>query len=80
MLFIRLERLQTTGIKCAHHECKKDPKYHINILGSVWYIRVDTPVAFVSLGGKEEIYCRACIDELYNMIRTKLDVKLWAFH
>jgi hypothetical protein len=80
MLHIRLEKLETTGIKCAHISCKKDPKYHINIIGSVWYIKVDSPVAIISLGGKEEIYCRGCIDELYHMVKTKLDPKLWAFH
>ena len=80
MLHIRLEKLQYTGVHCACHACKKDPKYLINILGDVWYIKVDTTVAVVSMGGKEEIYCRGCIDELYQMIRTKLDPKLWAFH
>jgi hypothetical protein len=80
MLRIQLEKLQRTGLKCAHPECKRNPKYHINILGDVWYIKVDTTVAVVSMGGKEEIYCRACIDELYQMVRTKLDAKIWAFH
>jgi hypothetical protein len=80
MLNVRIEKLQATGIHCANRDCKLDPKYHINIIGSVWYIKVDTTIAVVSMSGKEEIYCRACIDELYQMLRTKLDSKLWAFH
>jgi hypothetical protein len=80
MLHVRIERLQATGIRCAHFDCKKDSRYHINIIGNVFYIKVDTAVAVLSMGGKEEIYCRACIDELYQMLRTKLDAKLWAFH
>lgn len=43
MLQIRLERLQMTGIYCTHHESKKDPKYHINIIGDVWSIKVYSP-------------------------------------
>ncbi len=80
MLRIRIERLQLPGVHCAHPDCKKNPQYHVNILGSVWHVKVDTPVAIVSMGGKEEIYCRACIDELYKFLKTKLDPKLWAFH
>lgn len=80
MLHIRLEKLQITGLHCANHDCKKNPEYMFNILGSVWYIKVDTMVAVVSLGSKEEYYCRGCIDELYKMIKMKLNPKLWAFH
>jgi hypothetical protein len=80
MLYIRLHKLEMSGIHCAHPDCKKDPKHLINILGSVWHIKVDTTVAIVSLGGKEETYCRGCIPELYQMVKSKLDPKLWAFH
>ena len=80
MLHIHLERLQVTGLHCANHSCKKDAKHLINILGDVWYIKIETTVAVVSMGGKEEYYCRGCIDDLYQMIKTKLDPKLWAFH
>lgn len=80
MLHIKLEKLQQTGLHCANRDCKKDPKHMINILGEVWYIKVDTTVALVSLGSSYEYYCRGCIDELYKMVKTKLDPKLWAFH
>lgn len=80
MLRIQLDKLQETGIHCSNPDCKKDPKHMINILGNVWYIRVETTVATVSLHGYTEYYCRGCIDELYKMVKTKLDPKLWAFH
>lgn len=73
-------KLETSGIHCANRNCKHDPNHMINILGSVWYIKVDTTVAIVELTGNQEVYCRGCIDELYKMIKTKLDPKLWAFH
>ena len=80
MLHIKLEKLQLRGLHCAHHDCKKDPKHLVNILGSVWHLKVDTTIAVVSMGGKEEYYCRGCIDELFKMVKMKLDPKLWAFH
>ena len=80
MLHIQLEKLDITGLHCANFNCKKDPKYLINILGDVWYIKTDTTVAVISLSGKTEYYCRGCIDELFQMIKTKLDSKLWVFH
>lgn len=80
MLYISLEKMDSSGIHCAHHDCKKDPKHMVNILGDVWYIRVDTTVAVVELRGNLEYYCRGCIDELYKMVKVKLDPKLWAFH
>lgn len=80
MIDIRISRLQSTGIHCANKECKRNPDYLINILGSVWYIKVDTPVAEVILQGNREVYCRKCIDFLYTYLKSKLDSKLWAFH
>jgi hypothetical protein len=80
MLYIQLHKMDKTGVHCSNTNCKKNFRDTINILGSVYYIRVDTTVAIISLGGKEEYYCRGCIDEIYDMIRAKLDPKLWAFH
>lgn len=80
MIDIQIHRLQSTGIHCTNKECKRNPNYMINILGSVWYIKVDTPVAIVMMGGTAEYYCRDCIDWLYQYLKTKLDSKLWAFH
>lgn len=82
MLQIKLTKLETTGIHCANKDCKKDPKHMVNIIGHVWYIKVDTTVAIVWLttGSDLEYYCRGCIDDLYKMVKTTLDPKLWAFH
>lgn len=72
--------MDRSGVHCSNINCKKLPAHTINILGSVYYIRIDTTVAVISLGGKEEYYCRGCIDEIYEMVKSKLDPKLWAFH
>ena len=80
MLNIVIKRLDQTGVHCANKNCKRLPEYLINILGSVYYIKVDTTVAWVSLNGTHDCYCRDCIDDLYQYVKTKLDAKLWAFH
>lgn len=80
MLKIDLIKMEMTGIRCAGINCKKLPEHMINILGSVYYIKADTTAVRVSLNGREEYYCRGCIDDLYNMMKSKLDPKLWAFH
>lgn len=80
MIDIQIQRLQSTGIHCANRNCKHNPEYMINILGNVWYIKVDTPVALVLMSGSVEYYCRDCIDFLYQYLKGKLDSKLWAFH
>lgn len=80
MLQVSLIKMERGGVHCANRDCKRDPKHMINILGSVWHIKVDTTVAWVSLGLEDEYYCRGCIDELYKMLKSKLDPKLWAFH
>ena len=72
--------MERTGIHCANLNCEKLPQHVINILGSVYYIKVDTTVASVEMKGEVEYYCRGCIDQLYNMLKSKLDPKFWAFH
>lgn len=80
MLRIDLIKLDRTGIHCANKECKHNPEHMVNIIGHVWYIKVDTTVAQIMLGGNVEYHCRGCIDELYKLLKQKLDPKLWAFH
>jgi hypothetical protein len=77
---IQIYRMQETGRHCNGKNCKRNPNYLINILGSVWYIKVDTVVAQFTIGGSSEIYCRECIGDVYLMMKTKLDSKLWAYH
>lgn len=79
MIDIQLQKMNITGTRCAHKNCKHLPEHTVNILGSVYYIRVDTTVALISVSGHTEYYCRGCIDEVYHLIKSKLDVKLWSF-
>jgi hypothetical protein len=80
MLNIQIVQMQETGCHCANPKCQHDPKHMINILGSVWYIKVDTSVALITMGNAAEYYCRGCIDDVYNLFKMKLDTKMWAFH
>jgi len=80
VLKITIVHLQETGHHCANPDCKHDPAHMVNILGSVWYIKVDTSVALISIGSSWEYYCRGCIDAVYHLFKTKLDTKMWAFH
>ena len=79
MINIELQKMNRTGIHCANKNCKHLPEHMVNILGSVYYIRVDTTVALISVSGYTEYYCRGCIDEEYQLLKSKLDVKLWSF-
>jgi hypothetical protein len=80
MIQIDIIRMEHSGIHCANSNCKHSPEHMINILGNVWYIKVDTTAARLAIKHNEEYYCRGCIDELYQMFKIKLDSKLWAFH
>ena len=80
MIQVELVKMDRTGVHCANPACQKDPRYLINILGDVWYIKVDTTVALISNRFGGEYYCRGCVEEVLNLFRTKLDPKLWAFH
>jgi hypothetical protein len=80
MIDIQIFKMERTGHHCANRNCKNNPEHMVNILGSVWYIKVDTTVATISVGGRTEYYCRGCIDEVYQLMKQKLDSKLWAFH
>jgi hypothetical protein len=47
---------------------------------NIWFIKRGTIVAIVSLGSSYETYCRDCIDLVYQIVKSKLDAKLWVFH
>jgi hypothetical protein len=84
LINIELQKMNITGTHCANKNCKRLPEYMVNILGSVYYIRVDTTVAVISMGSSNhglivDYYCRGCIDEVYQLLKSKLDVKLWSF-
>jgi hypothetical protein len=81
MINVELFKLDRTGVHCSNINCKRNPQSMVNILGDVWYIKVDTTVVMINLGGsRAEYYCRDCIDDILHLIKSKLDSKLWAFH
>lgn len=68
-------------LECSNPDCLHLSEYHEQV-GYNWKIKKGTMVAWVWLEEVEgaDVYCRACIDEIYQYIKTKLDTKLWAFH
>lgn len=83
MIKIEVCKLDATGIKCSNPKCKHSPEYHNHILGNNYHIKPDTAVVYIWVGDYMsiyEVYCRDCIDEIYQMIKSKLDTKLWPFH
>lgn len=79
MIKIQVIKLESSGIQCDNKDCKKNPEYLYNIIGSVHHIRKNTTVAIVSVGNGSEVYCRDCIDDVYHIAKTTLDSKLWVF-
>jgi len=87
MIKIDVRKLDATGIKCSNPNCRHLPEYHNHILGDNYHIKPDTTVAIIEAGIQfslflhhKDIYCRDCIDEVYQMIKSNLDTKLWPFH
>lgn len=72
-----------SGIRCENHECKHSPEYHDHILGTNWFIKKGTPCAWITFESLEDkyssIYCRECIDILFQHFKSVLDTKLWPF-
>ena len=71
--------MSTTGYKCDNVKCKHLPEYTYNIIGKEYFIKLDTICASICLGGHIDRYCRDCIDDIYKIIKLKLDTNLWAF-
>lgn len=68
-----------TEYTCNNVNCKCLPEYTVKIL-STFHIRENTTVAIISMGDQREIYCCNCIDEIYDLCKSTLNKKLWAFH
>lgn len=83
MIDIEIKIQDLSGFTCDNKDCKHNPEYSDNIIGDVFYIKKNTVVAIISLSdyenGPYNLYCRDCIDDVYNQIKSKLDSKLWAF-
>ena len=79
MFDIQIKKLEISGIQCYNKNCKHNPQYNYNIIGSVFHIKKDTIVAIVSVDNNYNVFCRDCIDDVFNLIRSKMDSQLWAF-
>jgi hypothetical protein len=66
---------------CHNEQCKKLPQYILYLRrqslweGDRWFIKQGTTAAFIG----HYVYCRDCIDEVYHLMKSKLDSKLWVF-
>ena len=78
---------ETQSFKCVNEYCKRLPKYIVSHITYFPYkenlfIKPGTIAAQIKLhkyGTNSAIYCRACIDQAYQLIKSKLDTKLWIF-
>jgi len=85
MIHVEVKTIHWSGVQCSNKHCKRLPEYihwtnsnYMQAGGGYrqdWYIKPGTIVAWVG----HTIYCRSCIDEAYQHIKSKLDSKLWVF-
>ena len=82
MIIIKVDKLEMSGIYCSNINCKHLPEYHFKLFDRVYHIKTGTVCAFIRLtsGDQTDIYCTDCIDEIYNICKSKLNKDLWAFH
>ncbi len=80
MLEVNVIKLEYAGQICYNKNCKRLPEYHWNVIGDVWNIKQGAICAVISTGPLSAvIYCNDCIDDIFKMIKSKLDRKLWTF-
>lgn len=83
MLHVSIVKMHESGWTCGNPDCQHDPEYNWHVIGSVYHIKAGSLCAMTRIGNgpdsRTEFYCRPCIDEVYKMIKSKLDTKLWAF-
>ena len=80
MISVNLEHLECSQVRCSNTGCRHLPEYIYPVVENTWFIKRGTIVAIVSLGSSYETYCRDCIDLVYQIVKSKLDAKLWVFH
>lgn len=79
MLKCELYKVDMGGLKCCHSHCQCNPKYHDNIIGNQFHLKMGTTVLFIYVQGHTEAYCQDCIKLLYKYMKPFLDQNLWAF-
>lgn len=80
MLKIEIKKINYVGQECNNTNCRHNPKYIANFPSNDKYwpnIRIGTICAFVEIDFSIDVYCRECIDLMYQEIKTKMDSNLW---
>jgi hypothetical protein len=79
MIDITIFELEVAGWPCDNPKCKNLPEYTVNIIGNNFHIKKGTIAGKIALNHATfDIYCRDCIDVVYQEIKFKMDSKLWA--
>lgn len=83
MINARLYKIDYSGQECANPQCAHNPEHHYNIIGKCFHIIQGTTCLWLSMQTTTnivvEIYCRDCIDIVYQKLKPVLDKKLWVF-
>ncbi len=85
-MHIEVEAYKGDGGTCSGPNCKGLPEYIDYVARhpfggpTACFIKKGTIVAFVWVHGSYEIYCRDCIDDIFKLVKSKLDTNLWPFH
>ncbi len=79
MIKANLFKMQASGWKYDNPTCRHLPEYHDNIIGSNFFIKQETTCLSFVLGFQREVYCRDCIDLIYQDLKPILDSRLWSF-
>lgn len=66
-----------SGERCSNENCKHSTEFHYNIIGNVFNLKKGQTCLILGIEGEEEIYCRDCIDIVYQKLKPVLDSKLW---
>lgn len=83
MIKIEVFKVDISRMQCDNVNCKRLPEYFDQILNS-FFLKRGTICASITIETNigeygRQYYCRDCIDEIYQKIKSKLDSKLWIF-
>ena len=90
MITISIRKMHTNQLFCDNDNCKHLPEYtdyhkswFANAPGPQWTIKEGSICAMVGMKGSwvssANYYCRDCIDDIYQLIKSQMDTNLWAF-
>ena len=78
MIDIEIRKCQSSGIMCDNPKCKRLPENFDRVLSS-FFIKEGVIYAAFFFSTGVDYYCRSCIDDVYQMIKSKMNSKLWVF-